>query len=367
VRLLALGSHLGRRPSGTRRRALGLLGELCNRPGVEVLLAGDPAPPEALLEAGVQMVPLREGLSCATGRWWRQDSEVAALLREFRPDFVLAEALPAPALPAPSSLVFTVHDLRHLRQGPRWKRILARRFLARALERAHQVHAVSGVVAVELGAAFPGTPVAAVVPNAPGLPPAPAAEEAQARRARLRVEAPYLLYVGHFEPRKGWATALFARELLARRGRDLPLVLAGAGEEMPETLVAELRAARPQGRRSLVLRGVGDPDLAALLAGAEAVLVPSRIEGFGLVPLEALAAGAPVVASAIPSHQEVLGEAAEYAPPGDAEAFAARVEGILLEGVEARERRRRSGLAQAGAYTWARAADLFLAALNPRT
>ena len=63
-------------------------------------------------------------------------------------------------------------------------------------------------------------------------------------------------------------------------------------------------------------------DLGALYAGALAVVLPSWLEGFGLPPVEGLAAGAPAIVSDLPVLREVLGDGALYVPPGDAEALA---------------------------------------------
>ena len=60
---------------------------------------------------------------------------------------------------------------------------------------------------------------------------------------------------------------------------------------------------------------VGAGELAALYAGAELVALPSFYEGFGLPAIEALSAGAPLVASDLPVLREVAGDAALYAPP----------------------------------------------------
>ena len=69
-----------------------------------------------------------------------------------------------------------------------------------------------------------------------------------------------------------------------------------------------------------------EPDLARVVAGAAAVVVPSWYEGFGLPALEALACGTPVVAADLPAHREVLGDQAELFPPDDPAALAAALE-----------------------------------------
>jgi glycosyltransferase involved in cell wall biosynthesis len=96
---------------------------------------------------------------------------------------------------------------------------------------------------------------------------------------------------------------------------------------------------------------VGDDDLRQVVAGASALVLPSRDEGFGLTVLEALAAGTPVVASDLPVLREVGGTAATYAPVGDPEGFAAALEAVLGDPGAPDARR-----ARAAGFTWQRSA-----------
>ncbi len=182
-------------------------------------------------------------------------------------------------------------------------------------------------------------------------PPPPAAVAAV--RRRLTGGRPYLLQLGAVEPRRGADLALEAAAAVRRRLADLELVLAGP-DRAP---VPGLEAAPPWVRR---VRWVEEGELPAVYAAAEAVLAPSRGEGFDLPVLEALASGAAVVASDIPPHVEHFGEALAIFPSGDAEALAAAVLGVLEDG----ERRRRliaAGLERAARFTWERSAAAHLA------
>ena len=110
------------------------------------------------------------------------------------------------------------------------------------------------------------------------------------------VEGPYLLAVGTLQPRKDLETALRRLRALRRRGRAHALVVAGARGWRDEETVARLRASRTAPGSHLLGR-VDDDALVAALRGADALLYPSRYEGFGLPPLEAMACGTPVVAA----------------------------------------------------------------------
>jgi glycosyltransferase involved in cell wall biosynthesis len=87
--------------------------------------------------------------------------------------------------------------------------------------------------------------------------------------------------------------------------------------------------------------------LAALYRTAAAAVFTTVYEGFHIPPLDAAAAGCPVVATDIPVHREILGDGPLYAPVGDADAVAAAVRGLIDDPDEARRR---------GDRLWARAA-----------
>jgi glycosyltransferase involved in cell wall biosynthesis len=100
---------------------------------------------------------------------------------------------------------------------------------------------------------------------------------------------------------------------------------------------------------------VDDAELAALYAGALAVVQASYLEGFGLPPLEAAAHGTPAVVSDLPCFAETLGDAALRVPPGDADALADAL--LRIAGDDAlRARLGAAARDRAAAYTWERAA-----------
>lgn len=235
-------------------------------------------------------------------------------------DVVLAPTVLAPPRRRGTRLVVVVHDTVAFDEphtltphGVRWHRAAT----GRALSGADVLLTPSAVVARALARLHPGA-VLAVAGGAPGLPPAPA--DARARREQLGLPPRYLLGVGTLEPRKGWDVAVRAVALDPATG---PLVVAGApgwgGVDLPD-LAHRLGLARGAVQ---VRHALADPDLAAVLAGARALVAPSRAEGFGLPVLEAMAAGVPVVHSADPALVEVSAGTAVVVPTGDPRALAA--------------------------------------------
>jgi glycosyltransferase involved in cell wall biosynthesis len=133
--------------------------------------------------------------------------------------------------------------------------------------------------------------------------------------ARLGLQRPYALLVGWPDPRKDAVTATAAHDLVVA---DTPHDLVLVGEPHPTFAPVRL----PQSASVRRVGHVADLDLVALLTGAAVLLYPSRYEGFGLPPLEALACGTPAVASDIPALRESTQGLVRLVPPGDIEAWA---------------------------------------------
>ena len=134
------------------------------------------------------------------------------------------------------------------------------------------------------------------------------------------------------------------------------LRLVMVGERFPHA--AELHElARSLGVRDRVddVTDLSDAELATMYAGAEALLVPSREEGFGMVALEAMACGTPVVAVDRAPLPEVVGSAGIIVPFDDVAAMSAAVTRLRDDASE-RVRRVEAGRARAAEFTWARAA-----------
>ncbi|MGO1074599.1 glycosyltransferase family 4 protein [Inquilinus sp. CA228] len=166
---------------------------------------------------------------------------------------------------------------------------------------------------------------------------------------------PYVLIIGTLEPRKNLERAIEAWRLAQPKlGRDAVLAI-GGGLSNPRIFKdAALGAEIPNVR---LLGYVDDALLPGLYAGASAFLYPSVYEGFGLPPLEALAAGAPVVTSRDTVMAEIVGPAALLVDPHDAGAIADGLVEVLRGPTAAVEARRAAGLERARGFTWDRCAD----------
>jgi glycosyltransferase involved in cell wall biosynthesis len=154
------------------------------------------------------------------------------------------------------------------------------------------------------------------------LPPDTLSEDrVQRARESAGVDGPYIFYTGNHSPHKNLVTLFRALGILNRNGSNLRLVITGKKDRHTPQMES---AARHHGvDRQVIFAGfVPDEHLFPLYAGAEALVFPSRYEGFGLPPLEAFACGTPVIASNASSIPEVLGDAAVLLDPLDAEGFA---------------------------------------------
>ena len=225
-----------------------------------------------------------------------------------------------------------------------WLRAPVLALLGRATARlADRVVAPSRATAAELEADY-GAAAVTVIPN--GIAPVPVSPSPAGRdRARpLRAEAesrggPVVLYAGRLRTRKAVAVLL---EAFARMWRDHPgavLVVAGDGEQRP---ALEAQARRLGIDRAVRFAGARPRDaMAAEYAAADVFCLPSLYEGFPLAILEAMAAGLPVVATAVAGVPEAVadGVTGRLVPPEDADALAR----ALAELAADRERARRMG------------------------
>jgi len=248
--------------------------------------------------------------------------------------------------------VVTVHDLAY-ELFPETVTAASRRYrelVPRALRRAAVLVTVAAATADDL-AQFYRFERSQIVVTPLGVDPGWAAAIAPdaGLRARLGLPERYLVFVGAAEPRKNLPVLLAAHaRLRASHPETPPLVLVGpAGWGARTTPAADGSVLR--------LGYLDSVDVPRVVAGAAALVLPSRYEGFGLTALEALACGTPVVASDLPVIREVTGGLAELVPVGDVDAMADALARLLADdgGPPARAVRR----AHAAGWTWQRCAE----------
>jgi glycosyltransferase involved in cell wall biosynthesis len=243
--------------------------------------------------------------------------------------------------------VVTVHDLSVFDipwAFPR-RRVIGEQFLVRrAVHRADEILAVSAFTAERIEARFGRTATITELAAAEHCRPAdPAAIERV--RIRYRLPATCVLYLGAVEPRKN-----LGQLAEVCRTIGVPLVLGGP-------------VLAPQARPSGVIHlgYVDGKDLPALYGAVTVVAYPSRYEGFGLPPVEAMASGAAVVATAVGALPEVAAGGAELVPPGDADTLRSAI-AALIRDPEQRAELARAAVAVAGRLSWSRTAAATLAA-----
>lgn len=190
-------------------------------------------------------------------------------------------------------------------------------------------------------------------------------EETGTLLSKLGLRREYVLHLGNIEPRKNLARLIRAyTQLSASLKRDHPLVLVGGGGWNDEQITAEIAAAQSRGDAVIRIRGrVSDAELPALLSGASMLAYPSLYEGFGLVPLQAMACRTPVLASNVASIPEVTSTAALLVDPLSESQIAGGLEAVLTD-EQLRTRLIMAGTERAAAYPWSRTATAFLDALQ---
>jgi glycosyltransferase involved in cell wall biosynthesis len=186
-----------------------------------------------------------------------------------------------------------------------------------------------------------------------------------AAREKWKLPAQFVLFVGTIEPKKNVA-GLIKSFFAAKVHRRLPHELVFAGR-MGWKMKGLARLVRELGATEYThhLGYVPEEDLPAIYGLAEACVVPSHVEGFGMPVLEAFACGCPLVISAVPALVEVAGGAARvcpFAPDKPYQPLREALEEVLLDEGGVRATLREKGLARAKEFTWRRTAELTHAA-----
>jgi len=187
------------------------------------------------------------------------------------------------------------------------------------------------------------------------LAQAPTDEEVARVRQRFQLTAPYVLYAGNIKPHKNVDRLIEAFSILRRRGMSEVRLLI-IGDEISKYPNLRRLVHRHQLHQYVRFLGfVADATLAVLYRLASVFVFPSLYEGFGLPPLEAMAAGAPVITSNVSSLPEVVGDAALLIDPMDPQAIADAMARVLGDPALRAELVRR-GRERVKAFSWDRSA-----------
>ena len=317
-----------------------------------------------------------------SGTWWEQ-LRLPRVANRDRLDVFFAPAYSAPlAIRAP--LVLTIHDMSFATHPEwfHWREGLRRRWLARrSARRADLVVTVSEFARREIiqYLDLPANRVR-VVRSGVRLPPhvtaGPGSNRAAANAGELvsdeRTGSKSVPLGSHREPLVLFVGSIFNRrhvpdliEAFARATRAEPharLAIIGENRSSPRQDLSEVAATAGVADRVSVLSYVTDDTLWALYRRARVFVFLSEYEGFGMTPLEAMAAGIPTVVTDTPVARELYGDAAAFVPPGDLEGTASAIVTLLRdEQARASAQQRAAGLLQQ--YSWERAARETLDAL----
>jgi glycosyltransferase involved in cell wall biosynthesis len=287
------------------------------------------------------------------GFFVRQAQELALAPRRAAPgvDVLHYTDTYGPLMRGNAPVVVTVHDttfLTHPELHDRWVTIWLSALSRATWSRAQAIISVSELTARDLEAV--GVPREKVVVIPHGVDHADAREEgAPAGLTAGR----YFAYAGNIEPRKDVPTLLSAFErVLDQLPEDVVLAITGRHAWGPALDVPQ----RVKDR--IVFTGwLSDAQLCGFMAHSMAFVYPSKYEGFGLPPLEALHLGARVIVGDTPVARETLAQHAEFFTPGDVEALAELLVGALKPDTRDREQIRQ----HTAQFTWDRAARETLA------
>lgn len=240
-----------------------------------------------------------------------------------------------------ATTVATIHDLSVIDMpmaSSRWRAFGETRLVRNALRRTDVLLAVSDFTAARI------EEVCGRRAYVVGLAPAswarrPSMEAVTAVRTKYQLPERFVLQVGTVEPRKNVHLVAEAAKQL-----DIPCVLAGAGSVGP--------SAPPT---ALGLGYVDVADLPGLYAAATATAYASRYEGYGLPPIEAMACGGAVVASAVGALPEVVGDGAMLVRSQDLDDWVSALRPVLFD-AETRKQLSANAIAATADLSWERTA-----------
>lgn len=352
------GRELVGRPTGVGRYLLAVLREWAgasNQHRYTVVLPG--APPAELRALGPRFEWSIEPATVA-GTWWEQ-VRLPRIVARLRADVLFAPGYTAP-LQAPCPVVVAIYDVSFFAHPEwfGWREGLRRRWITkRAARSARAVVTISEFSRDEI-VKYVGVPGDRLVIAPPGAP-------LPTKRANAAHRAETILYAGSLFTRRHVPEMI---EAFARTASSVPgsrFVLVGDNRTSPTVDPMEIAARFGAADRVNWRAYVSDAELDALYQEAKAFLFLSDYEGFGMTPLEALAAGVPSVLLDTPISREIYGEGAVRVPL-DVTAISAALTQLLTD-----EPRRAAVLAagqsRLAAFSWARTAATIAETLERAT
>ncbi|MCP5020355.1 MAG: glycosyltransferase family 4 protein [bacterium] len=280
--------------------------------------------------------PMRPALR----RAWSEPRAVQAAIEENAAlgravQVLQTQSLPIPRLPFDGVQIHLCHGLRRLHTGRPLARQFTRSLLRRGARNLHSMVTVSNALSSELNELLPGLALHCISPGADhriALPRDPSKPQ-------------HVICLGPTDPHKNhallassWATdpSLPPLRIHAQPGEDITATIKKHGQQDRITWHAPLM----------------ETAFAGALATCSALLLPSRLESFGMVALEALHAGAPLAISDLPSHREIVGGARDqvafFDPTSPTDAAQAVAQALLLDTPESRIQRQH----RAAEFTW---------------
>jgi len=291
-----------------------------------------------------------------------------SVIRSSNLDLIHYTNFNTPVFFKPARSVVTIHDLTlwffpGRKQRSWFRRMMYRFIIRRSCENATKIIAVSEASKADIVKYLGIDPakVAVIYEAATNRINADAdPKKIEAIKVRHDITRPFFMYVGAWRQHKNLVRLIRAFGVFRHRyGLDYQLVLAGRVDPMFPEIQATINQLNLQNH--VVLAGyVADNDIGAFYAAAEAFVFPSLYEGFGLPPLEAMAAGTPVLSSNVSCMPEVLGDAALYFDPLDVEDMAAKMHDLATS-YGLRRSLKDKGFSQAKKYSFARMAKETLA------
>lgn len=287
-----------------------------------VLVAGHAAPDLSDFTTAVVEPEMAPMYSVAEQQVWRRALNTVKPRGFWVPHYPFPLAVLAMGNRKPL-LFSTVHDTLHVmsRAAGGHNINLARRMYARTMlnldaRMCRRIFAPSDATASSLRTMAPAAAVTAT--------PIPVDDEwfKPVDRTLSPVSDRYILYVGNAKHHKNLPLLLEAYAEVAHRVPQR-LVIAGSGEALRDSDERVAEMAARHGDRVAVMGRLDFDVLRALVASADLLVMPSRYEGTGLPPIEAMASHTAVVASDIPALRETCGDGAEYFDPRDHRALAA--------------------------------------------